>query len=235
MHKKLGVALALTLLSNIAQADQALDHFVEMLHARYPATANATIQPAFPGFYSIVDGNQVLYIRDDLSVLIRGDVVDLATGKSLSAKIMSVKADPSMFKVEDAIHMGSGSEKLIIFTDPDCPFCRQLEPELAKLHDVNISIYEMPLVSLHPNSARVSQDIWCSANKASVWDDYLQHDIAPKTKDCDNPIARNLALANQLHISGTPALIFPDGTVHMGYLPAYEIQARLDQLSHAKK
>lgn len=230
MFRKLITVIALTAAAMTAAADATSD-FIQQLHSRYPATLGSTVAPAFPGFYSIVTGNEVLYMRSDFSVLLHGDVVDLKTGQSLSAQILTVKAEPSMLNPSDAIHIGNGKQKIAIFADPDCPYCRKLQPELMKLKNVSVDIYELPLASLHPNSTRMAQDIWCSTNPAKSWDDYVSKNITPTDKTCLNPLARNLALSEKLHISGTPALVFPDGTIHAGYLPAYQIQAQLDALT----
>ncbi len=230
MFRKLFIAIALTAATLTAAAD-ATNDFIQQLHSRYPATIGSTVAPAFPGFYSIVTGNEVLFMRSDFSVLLHGDVVDLKTGQSLSAKILTVKADSSMFNPSDAIHLRPGTQRVVVFADPDCPYCRKLQPELLKLKNVEVDIYELPLTSLHPNASRMAQDIWCSTNPAKSWDDYVSKNILPTDKTCLNPLARNLALSEKLHISGTPALVFPDGTIHAGYLPAYQIQAQLDALT----
>ena len=51
--------------------------------------------------------------------------------------------------------------------------------------------------------------------------------IDPVAATCDNPIDRNLALGDKLHIDGTPTLIFPDGRVHAGTLTADELERML--------
>ena len=48
----------------------------------------------------------------------------------------------------------------------------------------------------------------------------------PERATCDNPISRNLALGEKLHIEGTPALIFADGTLVPGAIPAERIEAQ---------
>jgi thiol:disulfide interchange protein DsbC len=45
--------------------------------------------------------------------------------------------------------------------------------------------------------------------------------------DCATPLDRNLQLARQLRISGTPTLIYADGLRTDGYVDAPELERRL--------
>ena len=44
---------------------------------------------------------------------------------------------------------------------------------------------------------------------------------------CDHPIGRNLALARQLGVQGTPTLIWADGTRSEGFVGRAVIESRL--------
>jgi thiol:disulfide interchange protein DsbC len=52
-------------------------------------------------------------------------------------------------------------------------------------------------------------------------------DIDPPTAECANPLDRNIALGNKLHIDGTPSVIFADGRIHEGMLEAEEVERLL--------
>lgn len=218
------------LLASLTTTLAAHADFSEDLVKRFPGAAGGKIERAFPGFWSVVKGNEVLFIRDDLSVLINGEVVDLATNKSLTAELREAnkpKVNISELKLEDAITFGSGSRRLFVFTDPDCPYCRQLEAELDKLKNVQVFVFPFPLTALHPNSRVISESIWCNTGRATAWKSYLKQGKKPPFATCDNPISRNLALGEKFQIQGTPALIFEDGTVIPGLIPADRIEAQL--------
>jgi thiol:disulfide interchange protein DsbC len=51
--------------------------------------------------------------------------------------------------------------------------------------------------------------------------------IEPAAATCNNPIDRNLALGEKLHIDGTPTLIFSDGRIHAGSVDADELEHML--------
>ncbi|VVD30926.1 DsbC family protein [Paraburkholderia dioscoreae] len=228
--------------------------FSEDLVKRFPAAQGAKIEKAFPGFYSVVKGNEIFFVRDDLSILISGNVIDLKKNVSLTSAIEEAnrpKIDVSQLDLKDAIKFGSGSRRLYVFSDPDCPYCRSLEGSLTKLTDVTIYIFPFPLAQLHPNAPGVAEAIWCQADRVQAWHDYqniaqvvpanalmpawhnyLHQHKQPDQPLCDNPIARNLAVGEKWQIAGTPALIFEDGTLIPGAAPAERIQAQLAK-SHA--
>lgn len=225
-----GVALQVMLVGSVAPASAEPTSFVQRVHEKFPATVGSKIEPAFPGFWSVVKGAEVLFIRDDLSVLIPGDVVDLRTNQSLASKIRADNKphiSPKDFDVKDAFSFGSGTRRLFVFSDPDCPFCRQLEPQLAKLSNVQIFVFPFPLVGLHAHARIVSETLWCQHDRATAWRQYLLGGAAPAPATCDNPISRNLALGERLQVLGTPALVFEDGAVVPGAVSAERIEAQL--------
>lgn len=226
---KNSAVLASLIVSLAAHADS-LSEFKERFTQKFPVAADAKFAPAFPGFWSVVKGNEVLFVRDDMSVMITGDVIDLHSNRSLSADLREAnrtKIKVSELNLKDAIKMGKGSRKLYVFSDPDCPYCRQLQGELGKLKDVELYIFPYPLVGLHPQAKQVAESIWCQAKQADAWNNYLLKNAAPPVKECDTPIARNLAFGEKHQIFGTPALIFPDGTLIPGLLPADRIETLL--------
>lgn len=49
-----------------------------------------------------------------------------------------------------------GKKNVLLFTDPDCPFCARLRPKIVRMlkehGDVKLSVIYTPLTSLHPNA-----------------------------------------------------------------------------------
>jgi thiol:disulfide interchange protein DsbC len=54
---------------------------------------------------------------------------------------------------------------------------------------------------------------------------------ALRAPECDNPLDRNLALAQRLTVQGTPTLVWADGTRTDGYVDRTVLLARLKQVS----
>lgn len=198
--------------------------FEEDLNKRFPNTAGSKITPAFGDFYQVQRGSEVVFINQDLTVLI--------PAKSLTAEQpqqQQTKIEVGQLPTQDAIRYreGNGERRLYVFSDPDCPFCKKIENELSKLKNVEIYVFQYPLDGLHPKARPTSVSIWCAKDKQKAWRDYVLNKKAPAARQCDNPIDRNIALANKLGIAGTPALIFSDGSLVPGAISESQIEARL--------
>ena len=122
---------------------------------------------------------------------------------------------------------GNGQRKVAIFSDPNCSFCKQLEPELAGISNVTVYTFLVPFQGEAKPIA-----VWCSADREQAWkrlmlqgDSTLLNTGAP----CDHPIGRNLALARELGVQGTPTLLWADGTRTEGYIDRSVVEARLTQ------
>lgn len=120
---------------------------------------------------------------------------------------------------------GAGQRRVAVFSDPNCPYCKQLEAELAGLDNITIYTFLLPFLG---ESKPVA--VWCAADRAAAWrrlmldgDDRLLDTGAA----CDHPIGRNLALARQLGVQGTPTLIWADGTRSEGFVGQAVIESRL--------
>src|SRR5512135_1260517 len=87
----------------------------------------------------IESGNKkgVLYLDVTKKYLISGQLVDIKGKRNLTQESSEVlnKIDASKIPLGDAIVMGdkNAKKRVIVFTDPDCPFCAKLHSELKKI------------------------------------------------------------------------------------------------------
>jgi len=210
------------------------------LESRFPGThVNEINKSAVPGMYEVVlDGRQgpmVVYSDDKASYLLVGDLLDIKNERNLTKermeKLTAVKFDSLPLAQAIKTVKGDGKRRLAVFSDLDCPYCKKLEAELAKIDNVTIYTFPYPL-AMHADAPRKSRLIWCSKDRAAAWSDYMHKGKLPAGKgDCDNPIDENLALGARLRIDGTPALIFSNGKRIPGYVEA----ARLDAMLNASE
>jgi thiol:disulfide interchange protein DsbC len=126
---------------------------------------------------------------------------------------------------------------MYVFSDADCPFCAKLEQELKSVDNVTIYTYLFPIDSLHPDAARKSRIIWCAEDRLKAWDAYYETGALPANAgDCDNPVAKTVELGGKYRVNATPTLVFADGTVVPGALPAQRIETELAKAdAEAKK
>lgn len=204
------------------------------IEARFPGSAVTSVtKTPVAGIYEvIVDNEQVIYADGKADYVLVGEMLETQNKRNLTKermdKLMEVKFDSLPLEQAIKIVRGDGSRKLAVFSDADCPYCRKLEPELAKLDNVTIYVYLYPL-PFHQDAARKSKVVWCSPDKAKAWDDLMLRNKEPEnaTTDCPNPVEANLALGQKLRIQGTPAIIFANGKRAPGYMPAERIEQML--------
>lgn len=212
----------------------------KLLAERLPDLPVQGIKAApMPGWYEVFSGNRLFYVDEKADYILVGSVVDAKTKRNLTEErirdLMRVKFDILPF--EDAIKIvkGDGSRKLAVFEDPDCPYCKRVEADIAKLDNYTLYVFMYPIEQLHPDATDKSKKVWCSKDRAKAWLDLMLKNQAPKGKgDCDTPVGRNIALAAQLNISGTPALIFEDGRLAPGAIPKEQIEKFMNEAEARK-
>jgi len=207
------------------------------LKQRYPATHIDQVLPSpLPGIYELVMGRNVAFSDAEGRYFIFGHLYDMQSQRDLTAerKESLAKVDWTALPLENSIRFvsGKGERVLAVFSDPDCPYCKKVEAELAKLDNVTIYLFPFPIQSLYPDAVAKSTAIWCAKDRAQAWRDALTGgklvgSVATKG-DCENPIAANVAMAERLGINGTPTLIARDGRLLPGAASADRISAWLD-------
>lgn len=212
----------------------------QAFEARFPGSKVVSVSKTpLPGIYEVVaDGNQLAYVDEKAEYLMMGEVIDLKARRNLTREKMDdlTRIRFDNLPVQNAIKFvkGAGKRQLAVFSDPDCPFCKKLEPELAKLDNVTIHVFPLPIASLHPDAAQRAKQVWCSKDRAQSWLDLMLKGKQPgKASDCKNPVDDNIALGQKLGVSGTPTLVFANGKRVPGYIPADRIEALLKESSKA--
>ena len=223
--KKAILTACLGLMTTFSYAN--IEQVKQHMATQYPDLEVQNIQPTeMAGLYSANIEDQIVFLTADGQYLIAGNAIRLKDQHSLT-KELSLKHNRIEWKdlpLKDAIKTvhGNGKRQLAIFSDPNCPYCKQLEAELKKLNDVTIYTFVLPLKA---QSVAPSKQVFCEPNPATAWDNLIMRGVAPTNKKaCANPIERNLALAKKLGLNGTPAVIFSNGSKVMGALPATEIE-----------
>ncbi len=81
---------------------------------------------------------------------------------------------------------------------------------------------------IHKTAAEKAKAIVCEKS-LKLLDDAYEKKTLPKPKCKTSVIDDNIKLAKKLGISGTPALILPDGRVVSGYRDANALKALIDK------
>lgn len=149
-------------------------------------------------------------------------------GESKPLKKVDVKKIP----LDNAVVMGSpkAEKKIIVFDDPECPYCAKLHEEIkkivAKRSDLAFYIKMYPL-AMHPGAYEKSKAIVCQKSP-KLLDDAFAGKKLPKAECATDEIDNNIKLAEELGITGTPAMILPDGRLVPGYVSGDVLLGILD-------
>ncbi|PSJ17587.1 DsbC family protein [Nitrosomonas supralitoralis] len=192
----------------------------------------------FSGLYEIVIGDELFYSDDKANYFFFGHVIDTKTRASMTneriEEIKSARRVPfDTLPLQHAIKAvkGNGKRKLAVYTDPNCPYCKQLEKELINI--TNVTVYNL-LYPVLNGSMELSKKIWCSENQIKAWEDFMLKGTTPADKDCETPLETLVKSGRENKVSGTPTLIFSDGSIVGGMIPVAAIEEKLENASKEK-
>lgn len=122
-----------------------------------------------PTIFDKVTVPETLFVKDNITV---PTIINLETGEDYKRTLKpELKAE-----VYDEKHLIAGNKdakhKMVIFSDPQCPFCKTKVPELYKVvteHPKTFALYyyHFPLVRIHPVSDIISRAMLVEQNKGN--------------------------------------------------------------------
>lgn len=240
MFKRIVIGLLGLLLSSACTADEA--SLRKTISEAYPkAEIKSIVKTNYSGLYEVFIGGQIIYTDDKFSFLIaEGHLVDPKNKRDITGERMEElsKIDFSVLPLKDAVKVvkGNGSRTLVVFSDPDCPFCKRLEQnELVNIDNVTVYTFLYPLTELHPDSSNKAKAIWCDADSGKAWTNWISKgELAKNDGKCDTPLEKNAVLAAKVGVNSTPTMFFADGRRMTGAYPAKDIEAALDRATPKK-
>jgi len=186
-----------------------------------------------PGVFELrVDGTEIYYTDAAGHFLIQGQLIDTRNQRNLTEerqqKITAI--DFKTLPLKDAITIvrGKGERKLAVFEDPNCGYCKRFERELAKADNITVYLFLYPI--LGKDSVDKSKAIWCAKDQDKAWLDWMVRDQTPANASCDTAaIKRNVEFGQKMKITGTPTLVFVDGTRVPGAIDLAQVDKMLAQ------
>jgi thiol:disulfide interchange protein DsbC len=224
-----GLALALLAGSSAWAQEAAIRKNLSERLPTLPKIEEVTKTPMNGLFEVRVNGNDLFYTDADGNFLIQGSLIDTKAKKNLTdertEKLNAVAFDALPLKDAFTIVRGNGKRKMAIFEDPNCGYCKRFERDLQKVNDVTI---HLPILS--PDSTEKSKAVWCSKDKAKAWADMMLRDKSPAAGSCDtSALARNVEFGKKYRITGTPTVIFADGTRVPGAISTQQVEKYLSE------
>ncbi len=186
---------------------------------------------AMPGLFEVrINGTEIYYTDAEANFLLQGNLIDTKQRRNLTEerieKLIAISFEALPFKDSFTIVRGNGKRKLAVFEDPNCGYCKRFERDLQKVDNITISMFLYPILSA--DSSEKSKHIWCAKDKAKAWQDWMVRDKAATVASCDaSALERNVEMGRKYKITGTPTLIFADGTRVPGAIAAEQVEKYL--------
>jgi thiol:disulfide interchange protein DsbC len=201
------------------------------LESRFENVNVLSVVPStqLPGLYEVFTGDAVSYANASGDFVFVGSVIETATKRDLTRdrvdELNSVDFKSLPFARAIKIVKGKGTRQLAVFSDPDCPFCQQLEKDLVNVDDVTVHIFLFPLKELHPDAPAHARAVWCANDRAAAWTGWMLERKSPELKMCEgDPVDELHTLAGKLRITSTPTLIAESGKRFAGAMGKNELE-----------
>ncbi len=182
-----------------------------------------------------------VYIDFSKQYLIGGQIIRLGTKEDITGdrmmKLNEIRTDVLKIPLEDTILIGkpSATQKVVVFSDPDCHFCAKLHGEMKIVAEKDPDVaFHVKLYS-QSNSPAVNEKakaVLCSKSPKLLEDAYAKKPLPPPICKTDAPV-KTFRLAEKLGIRGTPALVLPDGRIVGGYRTAEALRKLLAEAKGA--
>ncbi len=187
------------------------------------------------GWYTIQSGSVVAYVSGDGRYLLQGDIIDLDLQINLTEISRNEARRDLLATLDDdsSITFSPAEVKhtVTVFTDIDCGYCRKLHSEIDGYLEQGIQVRYLLYPRNGPASKAwsTSEDVWCARDRNAALT-AAKLDRSFDTAKCDaSAVTDHYALGRDIGLSGTPAIVFEDGTLVGGYLPPAALAMRLEQ------
>ncbi|MDR7095885.1 DsbC family protein [Hydrogenophaga laconesensis] len=184
-----------------------------------------------PGIFEVrVNQSDLFYTDAEGNYLIQGSMIDTKARVDLTEqrveKLTAIAFKDLPLKDAFTIVRGNGKRKMAVFEDPNCGYCKRFERDLLKIDNVTVHVFLYPILSA--DSGEKSRNIWCAKDKGKTFIDWMVRDVAPPSATCDAAaVARNFEFGKKARITGTPTIIFANGTRVPGAIGAEQIEKQL--------
>ena len=180
------------------------------------AKVESVSKTPYAGLYEVQVDGDVIYTDAKAQYLFIGRVVDSQTYRDFTKeKIQAInKVKFSDLPLDLAIKTvkGNGKRTFAVFEDPNCGYCKRFQKTLLDVD--NVTVYTFQYNILAQDSIEKSRNIWCSSNPGKAWSDWMLNgkEASAAPASCNAPHEQVLALGQKMKITGTPTIIFADGS-----------------------
>jgi thiol:disulfide interchange protein DsbC len=120
---------------------------------------------------------------------------------------------------------------IAVFEDPNCGYCKRFRKSLVEVKDLTVYTFMYPV--LGDDSLKKVKNLWCTADRAKAWDDWMLEGKAPPAagESCSTAaIDKVIELGKKYRVTGTPTIIFADGSRIPGAIDTKTLENKLAQV-----
>jgi thiol:disulfide interchange protein DsbC len=194
------------------------------------AKVDSVTKTPYSGLFEVRIGSDIVYTDAKAQYLFVGRVIDTKTYEDYTkariddisrVKFSDLPLDAAMKQVK-----GNGKRVIAVFEDPNCGYCKRFRQTLEGID--NVTVYTFMYNILSPDSVAKSKNIWCAADRGKAWDDWMLNGKVPTAapESCTTPHEKVLALGRKMQVTGTPTIIFSDGSRVPGAIDAKALEAK---------
>lgn len=170
----------------------------------------------------------IVYVKQDMAkmpvlVFVSSDGKSIVPNSMVfvdNKPIFSKKLEPELGKIEfkladkdRIVHNPSGKKPVIMFTDPDCPFCKKAKEKLQNYNgEYRVVVKYFPLEQIHPGATKKAIE------EVAEWLKKTRPDLkgADILKEAKRMVEEDITEARKARISGVPTYVMEDGTLKQG-------------------
>ncbi len=237
---KTTIILLLAALMTSAIAEEPPELRDKLLRAMPSLSIDTITQSPIDGMYAVAlkDGTVIQatadgrhFVYGDLYEISSNTLVNHSEGSRNARRRTMLGALDEDDMVVFAPREGQVKATVTVFTDVDCGFCRKLHQEVPEMNRMGIAVRYLafPRTGIHtPHTATYKKIVsaWCADNRQlAMTKAKAGQPIEEKT--CENPVDAQFLLGEAMGVTGTPAIVYEDGRLQSGYLPAADMASRI--------
>lgn len=179
-----------------------------------------------PGVFEVSRGAEIFYVTADARYVFAGDLYDLDAEENLSDERRRTARSALMATVPESQMLVFSPKDpkytVTVFTDIDCGFCRKLHNEMSKYNELGIRVRYMFYPRTGPNTESwdKANAVWCSQNRNDAMTRAKRGEEVKAAKCGQTPVERDYEIGRDMAVTGTPAIVLPNGEMVQGYRAA---------------
>ncbi|XKM13190.1 bifunctional protein-disulfide isomerase/oxidoreductase DsbC [Orbaceae bacterium ac157xtp] len=185
-----------------------------------------------PNFKMVTTADGVFYVSNDGKFLTQGPIYNMEGEKPVNlANDNNLRLIQSIDK--EAIVYQAENEKYVIyvFTDYTCHYCKTLHEHMDDYLKAGISVhyFAFPRAGVDSKVGEDMQSIWSTKDRKTAFDNAYKTGKITSASSMVPYVKMQYDVGRQLGLTGTPAIILPNGQLLAGYVPADKLLEILNE------